>query len=494
MNVRSRVGRLDRGVTWSAAYLFITRVSAVGAVPLVLNGLGQDLFAVWVLASTLVMAQGLIDFGFSAALIRFVGIAGARGSRKGVTSAVAYAGCVYGALSLVVAVPIWIAADRVVAFLPYLDGAEQETAATLARYAGAVFVMVNFTFLLASALQGLGRVDAAFRSQTLGWLVYLPALALTLDLGWGIHAVGLAWVLAAGLQISVLAASVLRALRALARTDELTTSIREMAGVGARWQVSSWADFATFQLPRLVTGIAFSSDAVVAIDLAIRFSQIVVSPLFAFLPVVLPRATRAWARAGEEGLRNALQAVYVRSTLLLGLGTATAIPLAAPAIAVWTARPLGMIDPYVTTFVIVGVAAHASTGVLSSAFLAVGRLRLVVVYKYQQFLIAVVLLLTASTIGVRAVAVCVCASLALPAAIFNRRACAGLSLFPLHSVLPYLRLCAAFAMCTLASGVAVLATSRLYDPWAVLAAGGLTGGAGFLVALAWLRAYCERKG
>ena len=37
-----------RGVGWSAAYLLTSRVSTLAAVPVLLSGLGVDLYAVWV--------------------------------------------------------------------------------------------------------------------------------------------------------------------------------------------------------------------------------------------------------------------------------------------------------------------------------------------------------------------------------------------------------------------------------------------------------------
>ena len=79
MSMVSQYGRPLRAIGWSGAYLAVSRLSALAAVPILLSSLGSDLYAAWVLAGSLVMSQGLADLGMGAALVRFVSDAAARG-------------------------------------------------------------------------------------------------------------------------------------------------------------------------------------------------------------------------------------------------------------------------------------------------------------------------------------------------------------------------------------------------------------------------------
>src|SRR5215216_2412431 len=70
------------GVGWAGAFLLVSRGSALIAVPLVLHAVGTDIYAAWVLAGTLILSQGVVDFGIGAATVRFVAIGYAARQRR----------------------------------------------------------------------------------------------------------------------------------------------------------------------------------------------------------------------------------------------------------------------------------------------------------------------------------------------------------------------------------------------------------------------------
>ena len=72
--------------------------------------------------------------------------------------------------------------------------------------------------------------------------------------------------------------------------------------------------------------------------------------------------------------------------------------------------------------VLIGFVAHASTGLLSSALLALGDVGPVVAYKAGQLIGAAVLLVPAALIGPRTLAGALTLALVLPALVFNRHA------------------------------------------------------------------------
>jgi len=444
-----------RGFGWSAASMLTTRVSTLIAVPLVLHGVGTDLYAAWVLAGTVVMAQGLVDFGAAAATVRFVAVGATAGSRTVVTGTLLVTSLFYVVLSAVVAVALLVFGDQLAGLVPALDG--EPAVDPLLVYTAIAFALTNAVMILAAALQGLDRVDASFRGQTLGWLVYVPVLAGGLALDWGIHAVGLAWVAGYGLQSALLAADTVRAIRRVPHGPGRAPSVRELFGLGARWQVSSWADFATFQVPRLLGGVVLSSAGLVVLDIALRGAQLVVAPFFAAYPLVLPAAASAWARERERGLAVRLERWAPSFTVALVLVTALAIPLLPPLLTVWTGVTLDRTAWAVTALITLGTVAHAASGPLTSALLAAGRIDLEVSYKLRQLIVAAVLLAAVGRLGLLAIALGLAAALTAPAALFVQRAGRTLGMHP--PPLPWGRLGLAAAACLLLPLAAVVAAS-----------------------------------
>ncbi len=450
-------------IAWSGAFRVASQGSALVAVPILLHALGTDVYAVWVLASSLVFAQGLIDFGFSAVLIRFVAIGATARSQAFVRVVLLRVGAVYALLSLLGAV-LWILAGPFARSLPYLEGPQIDEAVSLFRYMAVAFALTNASMVANAALQGLNRIAVAFQAQTIGALGFVPALVVGLMFLPAVHAVGAAAIASYGLPLVLLAPALWKAMRQLPRNAADPPTLRMMLNVGARWQVSNWADFATYQLPRLVSGILLSSGAVLIIDLALRIGQAVATPLFALLPLVLPRASAASIHNGREGLRQFLRPLLQKGLPLFLLGAAIAVPAAGPAIALWSGHPLSLRDQIAASCVVAGVLAHASTGVLSSALLALGELQAVVRYKMLQLALAFPLITIGALLGSSALALGLALTLAVPAAWFNARALSETGSERVFSK----RLCLRAALVMIVSAAVLVAAAPLSPPLVLL--------------------------
>jgi O-antigen/teichoic acid export membrane protein len=399
--------------------MFVTRLSSVLAVPLVLHSLGSALYTVWVMGGAFIMIQGLFDLGMGAALTRFVAVAAARSSRPVVLTIFFRALIFYLVLSVAVGVPLWIWAREVASLLPSLRPAMENEAALLLRYVAVAFGLTNATLVLAALLQGVDRVDAAYRGQTLGWLLYVPLLAIGLRLGDAATAVGLAWVCSYGLQVLLLSVSARSAVAGLSNHQAPTPGWREMLSLGGWWQLSSWADFSTFQLPRLAGAFALSASGLFALDVALRAAQLVVAPLFAAYPLVLPFAAKAWTLRGGEALSGFLERWFLRGATGLWLFALAFVPIERPVLAAWTGRPAESFNILLNTSILVGVAAHASTGLFSSAQLAVGDISPVLRYKTRQLIVALLLVPPALLWGPVPTGLALGLALAVPAIAFN---------------------------------------------------------------------------
>lgn len=445
------------GFGWSAAFLTVTRASAIAAVPIVLHGLGPNLYAVWVLAGALVMIQSLFDLGVASAVVRYVALAAAAdGARSCVIVVARRAMVFYLLLSALVFLPLWFGAEAVVGLVHFLKPSELAAAVVIVRWAAVAFVLTNVALVAASVLQGINRVGVAYRDQTVGWILYLPLLLGGMSLGSHAQAVGAAWVGAYAVQTVLLSRSLIVGVRRLPRGSARVPGFGEMLSFGSRWQVSAWADFATFQLPRFIAAVALSSGDVVSLDVAIRAGQFAVAPLFAFYPTVLPRAASLLARGGPQALRSFLRPYYSVGVVLVVVGVCAFIPVEVPLLAVWTGRPTSAFNPLVVAAILIGTAAHASTGLLSSARLARGDVNAVMLYKGCQLVLAAILLTVATPIGVLPVAIAMCLALSLPAVAFNLRSAKVLGLGrPLASMHTRWRL-AAFALAQVAIPTALV--------------------------------------
>jgi O-antigen/teichoic acid export membrane protein len=449
-----------RGVAWSGIFLVVTRLSSVAAVPLVLHRLGPDLYAAWVLAGSLVLIQSLVDLGVSGALLRFAAAAAAHDSRPALMVVLGRSLAIYGGLSVAIGLPMWIWAHDLAGLLPYLHGEKIDQAAVIVRYAAIAFGLTNLTLVLASVLQAVGRVDSSYRAQTIGWLPYLPLLYLGFETLSKPAAVGMAWVGTYTIQLILLTIPSIRALRGLGTHDAPTASWREMLSLGGRLQVSSWADYATFQLPRLIGGLALTNAQLIDIDLAIRAAQVVVGPMFAFFPVVLPSVAKEWKEAGAEGVGRFLARWTTPLVVACVLGTVAFLPLEDAVVAVWTGRSLSAFDAWLGAIVLLGFVGHASTGLLSSALLALGDVGPVVRYKAGQLAGAAVLLVPGALLGPRWLGLALTLALLLPALWFNRLAMRRLRVHLPGRDAPIWRRLATGAVAAGAAALAVTAVLR----------------------------------
>jgi O-antigen/teichoic acid export membrane protein len=376
------------------------------------------------------MIQSLFDLGMASAVVRYVALVAAAedGARSSVIVIARRAMIFYLLLSAVVFVPLWFGAGTLVHFVHFLKPREIPPAVVIVRWAAVAFVLTNIALVAASVLQGVNRVGASYRDQTAGWLLYLPLLVAGMSLGSHAQAVGAAWVGAYAVQTVLLLGSLTVAIRRIPHGAARVPGYKEMLSFGVRWQTSAWADFATFQLPRFLAVVGLSSGDVISLDVAIRAGQLVVAPLFAFYPTVLPQATSLLARGGAPALRAFLQPFYGIGVVLVFVGVCVFIPLEVPLLALWTGRPTSAFNPLVGAVILAGTAAWASTGLLSSTRLARGEVNAVLLYKGRQLFLAAILLAVAAPVGLVPLAIALCLSLMVPAVAFNLRSAEELGL------------------------------------------------------------------
>ncbi|MGH7317001.1 MAG: hypothetical protein ACREJS_12140, partial [Candidatus Rokuibacteriota bacterium] len=100
------------------------------------------------------MAQGLMDLGMGAAVVRFVSESSARGADRAVAAAARRGVVFFAVLGVAVAVPLWTFADELASAAAF--GSMSTDATVLIRYAAATFLLTNLTVSLGWVLQGAG--------------------------------------------------------------------------------------------------------------------------------------------------------------------------------------------------------------------------------------------------------------------------------------------------------------------------------------------------
>lgn len=464
-------------------YAVVSRAAVLVSVPIVLRQFGAPTYAAWVVAGTLIYSQGLVDFGAGAVARRFIAESASRDSRAGVLAVLRATAVFYLVLSVVIGGGIIALAPTIAG---WIDGGADDGIAVI-RYAGLAFAATNAVFVFASVLEGCGRVDTSYRLQSVGAILIVPLLLGSAELGAGVHAIGITWLVPPLLVCVLLSRAVWALIASLDPEPETDFTIRSLLGMAGGWQASAWADFASFQLPRVVAGLALPVADLVTLDLALRIAQLVVFPLFAAYPVVLPLAVRTDNAQG----RPALQALVVelqRAVFAVAfLGTALAVPVAGVLVDAWTGGEAGRVDLLVTLLIMIGVVSHASTGIVSSTLLALGTVRTIVVYKTAQLVLSLALVAPGSAVGVTAAAAAIAAGLALPAAWFLVRGSRqiGVALPWFAEPGPGARMVVATGAVA-ATSAAVVAATESAPPAVGVIAGGVAGAAAAAGSLVWL--------
>jgi O-antigen/teichoic acid export membrane protein len=316
--------RMVQGVIAGGLLTPVLRATSLMTVPLLIRILGIDLYGVLSISLLMTGSQGLLDLGMTAAVIKYVAQAQARGDRRetwrvlrlglvGYTIVnLLFAGI---AVALLARLPDWLQVPG-----------EQQNAARLILGASVItYAASNYVFVFAGSLQGMQRLVSVNVALAAGQAGYVVLLALTWLLGWGVAGVIVAQICLFGLQLVVL----IPAQFAYApRGPSAATSVswRQFVRVGATVQFVTVADFAVFQAPKLLVGVALGASAAGRLDLAFRLPMVASALVMPMLPPLLPAA----ARAAAAGHRDMLSELYERGGRFLGLA---AFPLTAGAFA-----------------------------------------------------------------------------------------------------------------------------------------------------------------
>jgi O-antigen/teichoic acid export membrane protein len=414
----SSVGRdLRRGALAGTGSLAVGVLAGVISVPIVLHGLGPSLYGVWVVASVVILSQGLFDLGAVAAMTRYIAIAAPRGDRVLIRGVVRLAVALYTMISLVVLVAIAVFAAPIADALGV--GAGNQGDAVLLLLAGGVsFGLSNAQAVLVGFLTGLNHADTAYQSVAAGYVVFIAVMVVGAATGHTLAAVVAAGPVLYGTQCLLMIRPLRSALRQLPEPTGTPEGarLRELLPYGLGMQTAAIADFCALQLPRLIGALAFGASAIVGVDVAVRAASVVAGVLLMTQTAVLPALARAWVGAPETDYIRLARRTF--GLMVLG-GTIIFLLLVAalgPAIRVWVGDHAG--GEASALAVAAAFLVHSLSAPLTAAAQARGMVRPIVIFKLGVLLALIPALLIAAQIDPEALIWATALAVFVPSAVF----------------------------------------------------------------------------
>ncbi|TDI47464.1 MAG: hypothetical protein E2P02_03070 [Acidobacteria bacterium] len=183
-------------LAWNAgssyARFVVCAVVSFALTPVVLESVGRDDFALWALSFSMLGFLGLLDFGLTTTVIKYVGESCSTGKLERRNSILSVIFLVYLALAAVGALAIG-GLSLVFNDFFQIPAAQQEKATTLLWILGLRAVVLNLPLgLFRAILFGSKRIGLVNVVQACGMVAYGVAAAVGLSNGMGL--VGLAWV------------------------------------------------------------------------------------------------------------------------------------------------------------------------------------------------------------------------------------------------------------------------------------------------------------
>lgn len=299
-----------RNLLYSAASQAWTLLLMIVTIPIVVHGLGESAYGIYVIATLLLSYVGFLDLGLTPAVVRSIAIHYASRDDKDLERIVGTALTLLIALGVVGAGVIALLTPFAVASILHVPTDLQADAAFVLYLAALGFGCNMFLTLFGAIPQGLQRLDLF----TIRTVVFITATAIAQVLAVKLGG-GLRWV--AGLTIVVnvlsLAVFVIAARQLLPgvsfrpRIDR--GAIRELAGFGLMRFINQASGQIVFQLDRLIVAALLPIRAVtlysVPLTIAQRFSTI----QFIFSGAFFPAASEL--HGAQETLR--LRRLYLSS-------------------------------------------------------------------------------------------------------------------------------------------------------------------------------------
>lgn len=334
---------LARNTLASWSQYAVAVASALLLTPLVIRGVGEAAYGVWILLTQLTGYAGLLDFGVQPAVAREIARAHATNDRERVKEILRAALWLQiliavAALCLAALLAPWLARwfD-----LGGLDRGEASTAFSLVVVAATLSLPAN---LFAAGLRGHQRLDLVAFVGVASQLTRIAGTLLALSFAWGVTGLALAH-LAANL-VGLAGGWTLLRLQVgslgLVRVRPSSNVLRGLLSFGAYAFIGSAGWYLIYSTDAVLIGALLTAADVAHFGLAANVLIMVSAIVGGFTASFLPLAGESSGRDDSEGTRRHYL-VGTRMSLLLGLPFAAALALEGPSLlALWVGPAVGI--------------------------------------------------------------------------------------------------------------------------------------------------------
>lgn len=235
------------------------------AYPILIHGLGKDVFGIYVLATSLTGALSILDFGISAATVKFIAQDMGSGDNVAAGDILVSSLYFYGALGMAGMVATWLLAPWLVAFFPFNP---TMTVMAIDVFKVAALQMPSALMLpvLIALFKGISRFDyAAAATSFLAVGTYVPAAVGLTFMGMNVINITILSAVSATLVFTVMTAASFALCRQrglMLQPFPSTRAYRRLFGFGSVMAINSVIAVAVTQLPKYLIGIFIGSGAV----------------------------------------------------------------------------------------------------------------------------------------------------------------------------------------------------------------------------------------
>jgi O-antigen/teichoic acid export membrane protein len=278
--------------------------------PVILHFIGTEQYGIFALAMVLVGFLGLIDFGMTPVVTRFLSASLATSNYREAQSVLGVALLFFSAVGLVGAA-VALACGQLLPGILSLSPELHDTATFVISVAGAGFFFTSLLSQMGAISVALQRFDALISATLISTTTGAGASVVVLWLGWGLRAL----IVVAALQPALMLALVVRINRRLLPAVRMRPAyepalLRKMISFSGYAFVSNAAGTLLFQIDKFVLGALAGVSVVTYYVVPGNLAQRLHAAAARLTAVALPVSTDLHARGEKDALRQ----FYVRAT------------------------------------------------------------------------------------------------------------------------------------------------------------------------------------
>lgn len=361
-------------VNWTA--FLVTLLTGFWMSPFLIRHLGESVYGVWVLTGSLVGYLGLLDFGITQSIVKYIAEHRARGDQEAINRVITGGLVVF---SLVGSVALVVSFGLAQFFNHFFHtGLPDETVAWVVRLVGLNLAITFPASVFLGVLRGYQRYDVTAATSAASILIRSGFIVWAITHGYGIVLLAAITLVFDVARLAYLTYRVftinpnIRVGRAFFRREELA----RLFGHSVWIFLIMVGDQVNFYTDAVVIGLFLPAAAITVYSIAFRLVGYLRSLVVEMVGVLMPAVSGMHAQDDAEGVEDLLVA-GVKFTLLLALPPAAVFFLLGDRfIALWLGKDYAQ-SAFLLNILTVGMLAHLCEMTVTTVLVGTGRAHIV---------------------------------------------------------------------------------------------------------------------